>query len=242
MRRFRGIIHVHSTFSYDGRHSLDEIAAMAKQRGYHFVGMSEHSDTLDEAKVSDLIAACRQVSTPDCLIIPGIEFTCDDNLHLLAVGIQCYTDQTNPAAVAQFVRESGGVAIVAHPVRYQYQIPSDMVSHLDGIEVWNAGYDGRFVPNDRSLDLVERLRHQNPRLATFCGQDLHRIQEYDHVVLSLSCEALEQETILRALRNGRFTVSNRYFHLDGLASPRPMQMRWIRLARWFYESAKALRG
>ncbi len=241
MKLFRGILHVHSTFSYDGRHSLDEIAAMAKQRGYHFVGMSEHSDTLDEEKVANLVAACQRVSTPDCLIMPGIEFTCDDNLHLVSVGIQRYTDLKNPAAVAQFVRNNGGVAIVAHPVRYRYQIPEDAVPFLDGIEVWNAGYDGRFVPNHRSLALVAQLRRQNPRLAAFGGQDLHRILEYGHVTLSVTGPDLTREGILGALREGRFTTSNGYFRIDGLNDPGLMQRCGIRFARWLYESAAARR-
>ena len=114
----KGIIHVHSNLSYDGQHSLEEIAQYAKKCGYGFVGMTEHSDTFDNDKMSDFVNECRRLSNSELLVIPGVEFTCENKLHLLGLGIEHFTDVKDPISVARFIRAQGGLAIVSHPVRY----------------------------------------------------------------------------------------------------------------------------
>ena len=64
---FKGIIPVHSNYSYDGRHTTGEIAAFARARGFAFIAMSEHSDTLDSEKVKRL----REASQEALSIYPG---------------------------------------------------------------------------------------------------------------------------------------------------------------------------
>lgn len=236
----KGILHVHSNFSYDGRHSLKEIALFAKKHGYDFIGMSDHSDTYDQSKMSDLVKECRNLSTPEFLLIPGIEFTCKNNLHLLGFGIEQFTDLNDPILVAKFIKAQGGVPVVAHPIRYQYAIPAGLENGIDGIEIWNAGYDGRFVPNDRSIALWQVLRKQNRSLRAFGGQDLHQFQEDSHVKITLSCNGLSREEILTSLREGDFTTSNSYFRIQS------SQVGWFKRqsifwARRAYLKTKALR-
>src|SRR5206468_2984299 len=99
-----GILHVHSNLSYDGQNTLAEIAALAKLRGYRFVGMSEHSDTFEPQRMAYLVDECRRLSDASLLMIPGLEFTCDNRLHLLALGIDRYTDVRDPTLVTRFVK------------------------------------------------------------------------------------------------------------------------------------------
>jgi hypothetical protein len=242
MKSLRGIIHVHSTFSYDGKHSLEEIAEMARKRGHDFVGITEHSNTLDDDKMAAMVEECRRVSSPQCLIIPGVEFTCENNLHLVSVGVERYTAEKRPGEVARFVQEQGGVAVVAHPVRYQYRIPTEMLPHLDGIEIWNAGYDGRFIPNDRSIRLVADLRRTTPSLFAFAGQDLHRIQNYRHVSLTLQCADFTRQGIIQALKAGDFCMENRYFRLDARHLPSGWRLWGIGRIRRLYESMRAYKS
>lgn len=238
---FKGIIHVHSNLSYDGQHSLDEIAAFAKKRGYSFVGMSEHSDTLDAEKVAAYVKECGRVSTPECLIIPGIEFTCDNNLHLLGFGVKGYTDSKDPVEVAQFIQRSGGVAVVAHPKRYQYQIPPALVPFLNGIEVWNAGYDGRFVPNDCSLKMLQALRSASGPLSAFGGQDFHAMKEHTHIRVSIRAEYLTADAVLKQFREGKFQVSNFCFCIDARSEYGPLKRAGFTLSRKVFEAVKAVR-
>jgi len=238
---FKGIIHVHSNFSYDGHHSVDEIAQFARGRGYSFVGMSEHSDTLNAEKVALCVEECQRVSSPDCLIIPGIEFSCENNLHLIGLGVQHYTDSKDPLLISQFIQQEGGVAIIAHPKRYNYCLPLELAGTLHGIEIWNAGYDGRFVPNDRSLNLLKDFRKRKGSLLAFAGQDLHRITHHPHVEVVARCEHLEKASILKALKNGSFKISNPYFEIDSRREVGRLKLLLIRMTRQVYELVKAIR-
>jgi predicted metal-dependent phosphoesterase TrpH len=235
-----GIIHVHSTLSYDGRHSLEELAALGRQRGYGFVGITEHSDTMDVAKMAHLVAECERLSDHNVKLIPGIEFTCENDLHLIGLGVEQYADSKDPVWLAGFIRDHGGVSIIAHPSRYNYEIPVALTNVIDGIEIWNANYDGRFIPNDRSITLWQERRLQNWNLVATGGQDLHVITGHVHVALTVDCEELTCGAILGAIRKGCFRVSNSYCTVPVPSMSRSTQMA-IGWARHAYLKAKTIR-
>jgi len=237
-----GIVHVHSSLSYDGQNTLAEIASLGRSRGYRFVAMSEHSDTFDPHKMAYLGDECRRLSDPSFLMIPGLEFTCDNRLHLLALGIDRYTDTKNAADVARFVTAQGGVAVLSHPSRYGYQVPSGLEMLLDGIEVWNAGYDGRFIPNDRSIRLWKSLRARNHSLRAFGSQDLHAVGQHRHVRVSVACDRLSRDGILKSLKDGNFHISNSYVRLRSDASPGWLKLNAIGTGRRAYLTARAIRN
>lgn len=242
MTLVKGILHVHSRFSYDGKNTLEEIARHAIARGYSFVGMAEHSDTLNQEIMSTYVKSCAEVSSSSLLIIPGIEFTCDNKLHLIGLGVRHYTDIKNPMDLARFIRQEGKLSIVAHPARYKYQIPSGLGDLIDGIEVWNAGYDGRFVPNSNSLRLWDRLRCSNGDLLAFGGQDLHRISNHIHIEISLFCDSLSEENIFAALKRGKFSISNPYFKLKPDERYAWYALLRIQLGRAMYRIARLVRN
>ena len=220
-----GIIHVHSTLSYDGEHTLAQLASFARERGYNFIGMTEHSDTFDDAKMKVLVDECERLSNDQFLLIAGIEFSCHDNLHLIGLGIRDFTDVKDPITVARFIRAQGGVAIVSHPSRYGYEIPRPLIGEIDGIEVWNASNDSRFVPDWKVIDLWRGWKWHYRSLAAFGGQDLHRITPQTHVRLILNGDDGELTTkrVLARLRAGNFIVSNHYLRLGGDRPP-----GWVR--------------
>jgi predicted metal-dependent phosphoesterase TrpH len=243
MQYLKGIIHVHSNYSYDGRNSVQEIVQFAKNQGYSFLGMSEHSDTLNEEKMAQYVQECHLVSDPDCLVIPGIEFSCEGNLHLVGLGVHHYTDHKDPIKIAQFIHKEGGIAIIAHPIRYNYRIPPQLVHLVDGIEVWNSAYDGRFIPNDRSLELLKEMRRENKSLRAFGAVDLHRITHHIQVTITLPSHELKKDVLLYALKEGNTIIDNgnRYFTLDSKYEPHWLNLIQIRLVRWTYLLAKAIR-
>jgi hypothetical protein len=238
---FKGLVHVHSNFSYDGVHSVDELAEFGRRCGYSFMAMSEHSDTLDPERMAVYVKECQRVTGDDFVMIPGIEFTCEGNLHVLGLGLREYTDLREPGRVAEFVRERGGVPVVAHPSRYRYRIPSTLAPVLGGIEVWNAGYDGRFVPDDCSLKLLKEFRKHNESIMAFAGQDLHRLTGRGQVNVVVRTNRLDGTAIVSALVGGEFAVSNGVFRLDAFREPGPLKLRQIAAARRIYEGAKRVR-
>ncbi len=238
---YKGIIHVHSNYSYDGQHSLEEIAKLGVERGYSFIGMSEHSDTLSEENMVRYVKECEKSSASGCLMIPGIEFTCENDLHFVGLGVRHYTSAKDPVKVAEFIHQQNGIGIMAHPIRYNYSIPPYLAGIIDGIEVWNAGYDGRFVPNGSSLNFLKDLRSHHKKLLAFGSQDLHRITNQPHVQLLVSCDRLGEEEILEALKEGRFTFSNPYFELDPRREQRWWKLAQFTLGRRIYTLAKRIR-
>jgi predicted metal-dependent phosphoesterase TrpH len=242
MKNFKGIIHVHSNYSYDGKHSIDEIAAFARQRSYAFVGMSEHSDTLDSDKVARLREECQKASTADCLIIPGIEFTCLGNLHLIGLGVQDYDSSKDPLVINDFIQQQGGVAIIAHPKRYHYQISEGLLTAVNGVEIWNAGYDGRFVPNDQSLKLLKSGRERQKALLAFGGQDLHQIDlRHRQVHLKIHCDRLVSDAVIGSMRDGNFVISNGYVSVGAKARLHFLKALPIYLGNRLYAPVKNLR-
>ena len=239
-----GIMHVHSTLSYDGKHTLAELASFGRACGYSFIGMTEHSDTFDDAKMRILVDECESHSDARFVLIAGIEFSCEDNLHLIGLGIREFTHLKDPIAVARFIRAQGGVAVVSHPSRYGYEIPPALVGEIDGIEVWNASNDSRFVPDKKVIDLWLGLKRRNRALAAFGGQDLHRITRQRHVRLVLGGGEdgeLTTKHLLERLRAGDFFLSNRYLRVGGDRPPGRVQ-RSILACLWHsLVAAKAIR-
>ncbi len=242
MNLYKGLLHVHSTYSYDGRHSISEIAEFARRHHYDFVAMSEHSDTLTPKSVSTLVADCNQASDAFFQMIPGIEFTCEGNLHLIGLGIAAYTPSRDPLRVADFIRERRGIAVIAHPSRYQYRIPIPLAGRVHGIEVWNGAYDSRFVPNHHSLILLRRLRQHNSSLLAYGGQDLHAIVPRFHVSVQARCMSLTSDLVLRSLDRGSFRISTPLFRLSPRLVPGSLLLAQIRAARSVYTIAKHIRN
>lgn len=235
---FKGIIHVHSNYSYDGQHTLSEIAEWGEKRGYSFICMSEHSETFDEKKMLDYIEECEKVSRSGLLIIPGIEFSCNNGLHILGLGIKEFIHSSEALEIVQFIKEQNGLIIIAHPCRYNYQIPLNLIEHIHGIEIWNAAYDGRFIPNPDSIDLFKKIERRYSFFA-YGGLDLHKISDNPNIEIIVSCNEIKD--ILLALRGGNFVVSNPYFMIDSSCRLSPIKYAQIFIMRRLYLFTKAVR-
>src|SRR5512132_472012 len=159
MRPYTGILHLHSTYSYDGRHSLGELRAFALRRGYAFVGMTEHVEGLTPRRVAAFVEECRRLSTRACRLLPGLEYSFPAGPHLMAFGLtERLPLPANPAALAARMAACGAAVVLAHPARYPGLASPELAENLQGIEVWNQRYDGRFVPDPRWWALLARLR------------------------------------------------------------------------------------
>ena len=239
--KYTGIMHVHSTYSYDGKNTVEEIAQFYKSKGYSFIFMTEHSDTFNLRLMSRFVQECDRLSNKNFFVIPGIEYTCENNLHLMGLGIRKYQDLVNPIEVAQHIRIENGLSVISHPSRYNYILPNGLEGEIDGVEIWNAIYDGRFIPNHSSISLLQSLRSDYPNLLAFGGQDLHSIKPYPHVRLRISCDKLSEESLLLALRHGKYEIFNSYFCIDAIASENRIKNTYIAMAQISYQKLKFLR-
>ena len=90
MRELKGYVHIHSHYSYDGVDSIEKIARFFRKKGYRFVCLTEHADDFSNDKMDSFVNECRRCSDPDLLVIPGLEYRCNNLVHLLAIGVDQY--------------------------------------------------------------------------------------------------------------------------------------------------------
>src|SRR3990172_6112768 len=83
----KGIIHVHSDFSRDGLCSIADLADFAREAGFQFVGLTDHAEDLSPEDMESLRRECEKHSERSFVMIPGLEFRCSDDIHILGLGI-----------------------------------------------------------------------------------------------------------------------------------------------------------
>jgi predicted metal-dependent phosphoesterase TrpH len=168
----RVVLHAHSVWSYDGHWPLERIARTFGRLGADAVMMTEHDTGFDPGRFAEYRAACAAASTPDCRLIPGIEYSDRANdVHILTWGLDRFLGEGRPVeATLEDVRSHGGVAVLAHPARRDAWrlFRAAWVPLLDGIEIWNRKTDG-LAPGTEAL----RLQAETG-LASTVGIDFHR--------------------------------------------------------------------
>jgi len=239
-----GIIHVHSTFSRDGLCSIADLAEFARKVGFQFVALTDHAEDLSAEDLGRFPQLCRRHSDESMVMLPGLEFRCRNDIHLLGIGIACPIQSSDPVTVATHIRAEGGLAILAHPSRSDYRCPPELWAVLNGIEVWNVGYDGRFVPPMPGFRILQEARRANPSVFGFGGADSHGLHRPPGVMLQLRGNGElggDATMILRHLKSGQFIVRGKYVAFDAVAAPNPLRRSSLWAFRKLYEMSKAIR-
>lgn len=113
MHDYTGIIHFHSEYSHDGRASIPDIAAAARENNIDILMLTDHDNI--QARLSG-----QEGWHGDVLLISGEEICTAQFNHYLVFGIQeavsgTLPEQTSPQQIIDRVRGEGGVGIIAHP-------------------------------------------------------------------------------------------------------------------------------
>ena len=240
----RGVLHIHSDFSHDGKHSIAEIAAWARGEALDFVVLTEHDRTFSQTKFEDLVAEC-QAQSREVLIIPGIEysFSCEGRwIHTNVVGIDRFLDNdTDFEKLSTFlddVHARGGVSILNHPGNVMHLVSDDLLARFDLFEGWNTGHDHRYAPRSRILKLRGRCRGRESCIAS---SDIHALPEDDYVVLHLTDyegEADERRIVSTLGRGLVYAVYRRWTVMSsGRVSTRRAWMRLLPTISTLHERA-----
>jgi hypothetical protein len=209
----RALLHVHSSWSYDGEATLDELARWGAGRGLGAILLTEHVNDFDAVKMESYVGAVDALAGSACRLVPGLEFAVRGGFHLLGFDLRAWTSTVDPVAAARFIRDQGGIAVLAHPARYKGRWPEDdALAALHGIEVWNARYDGRFFPPGDLIETARDLCARFGHLGFFGGQDLHQRSRQRLVVTDV--EAATLEGFLGALRRRAARFGAPGFRLD----------------------------
>lgn len=203
----KGVLHVHSTFS-DGEAPLERVIQLFKQAGMNFAAVSDHAEVFDEARMQEYVGLCEALSSERFLVIPGLEFALQGgHIHILGYGITRRVRFTSMEQLVDGIHQAGGIAVLAHPPAGSTNMIGPIKARLDGIEVWNARYDGVYTPRAEAFQLLRRIRKLNIKTNAYCGIDLHKTgQARRPVYVDVQAEHLERDSILSALRAGQYSL------------------------------------
>lgn len=228
--------HVHSKWSYDGKWSLPNIVQAFQRRRYRAVLMTEHDRGFSEERWAEYRQACAEASTPNLLIVPGIEYSDPENLvHILAWGPLPFLGENVPTGqLLPRVAEHGGLAVLAHPSRRNAWATFDpaWTPYLLGIEAWNRKTDG-WAPSEPAARLLTATG-----LAAFAGLDFHSARQFFPLRMDLRVTSNPGETsMLEALRGRRCRGFALGCTLDG-----PELRRGVRVLRFAELGRRLLAG
>ncbi len=220
-----GIVHVHSDYSHDGRDPLEHLARISAQREIGFVGLTDHAEDLDAARFARYLEQCAEASRVGARLIPGLEFrfTGYPGLHLLAMGLDRWIEPETPADFMEQTRGLAGFTMAAHPVLPDYQIPEEVRGEIDAIEVWNAAYNTRWLPDPRAIRLLQDIRRRRPEVVGVAGLDQHDSRNDRETRVILTGSRLKDP--LAELRAGRFRNRGRT-----LEFPAGVEVGWAGMA------------
>jgi predicted metal-dependent phosphoesterase TrpH len=202
--KIRGLFHIHTTCSHDGRLEPATIREKALSFGCGFAVVCDHAEDLTPDRYQRLREDCGKVSDGKFLLVPGLEYAFG-RIHLLGIGVKRCIPAAEPEECLEKIRGEGGMTVWAHPF-----LP-DVLRHerwdlLDGIEVWSARYGTKYVPSADLCRAVRALREGGASLSAYAGLDAHRGDQMKPLCLEVEMEELDQETLLSELRGGRFSL------------------------------------
>ena len=205
--RPRGVIHLHTKCSADGRLEPREIARLCRDRGLAFAALSDHVEDMDADSTKALAHACEESSGDDFVLIPGIEHRYRRGVHILALGQSKLIDAPMMEALQTLSNE--GCALVAAHCSPQDDLPASLLEMLTAVEIWNVGRHTRFLPASGCMSAYRMWTSRYPKLFAIGGLDMHVGGEWGcEVVLDGPCE-LSADGVLGALKAGRFMTEGR---------------------------------
>jgi PHP domain len=201
----KGALHIHSNYS-DGEFTLAELRKIFLAKGCSFVCMTDHAEYFDEESIRRYIAECAALSDTRFRLLPGLEFRCERNMHILGYHATKLTQETNPQEVIRHIDAQGALSVIAHPRDDFFEWIESFATLPKGIETWNSKYDGRYAPRSGTFALLQRLRQRAPGMHAFYGVDLHWKKQFRGFFVALDCDSAEAGAILAALASGKYTA------------------------------------
>ena len=204
-----GDSHDHTTYS-DGSGTIFQNFASAQKQGIDFVTITDHSNSRgwDDA----------QVAGPQYDIIPirGNEYSHRTYAHALFVNVnqeKNYSSLDPPVAVQTFKNDTDGKGLVyvAHPFDDgvdHWQDANGWKSPIDGIEVWNSWYAGRYVVNAKAFEKWDELNKQGRCLFGIATTDTHSSRYIGEGYTTVYVTEHTAEGILDGHRVGHMYGSN----------------------------------
>jgi len=110
----KGAIHIHSTYS-DGEFSLPELRGLFTAEGCRFVCMTDHAEAFDEHSLAAYMEECSALSDAKFRFIHGLEYECEQRMHILGYGAEKLASTQDPQAVIRHIDAQDAISVIAHP-------------------------------------------------------------------------------------------------------------------------------
>ena len=199
----KGAIHIHSTYS-DGEFTLAELREIFLTEGCTFICMTDHAEYFDQDKLRAYQKECQSLSDQQLHFVAGMEYTCDQRMHILGYGATTLAESKDAQTVINHIDAQGAISVIAHPRDESFDWIESFEALPQGIETWNSKYDGRYAPRPATFALLQRLRGRQPAMHAFYGQDLHWKKQFRGLFVQADCDYAEPSHILAALSSGAY--------------------------------------
>jgi hypothetical protein len=197
-RWFRGNTHTHSTLS-DGEWPLERVVAYYRERGYHFLAMTDHEVFTDLSRFT----------TRDFLALSSGEVTVRGREHIVGLNLKGRVDPvTHHQAVIDAITDQGGLAVLAHPNWSHLSVERCLALHgYAAIEIANTVC--HFLEyNGYALQHWDELLKQGVKTWGVAVDDGHRISyEGVRAWVVVNAERLTAADIVENIRTGNFYAS-----------------------------------
>ena len=190
MIRIRADFHTHSigeaTFGPRVEALVEQHIEAAVEVGLDCIAVTDHND-LRPGLLAQAYAAQQGLRL---LVIPGMELTTQERIHLVAIGLSEPIEAWQPLAeTIALIRAAGGLSILPHPFFAHLRARRD----VDAIERFNAQY-GDFDLNGTNV----------PQVANSDSHSADDLRRSPHCTL-LEVAAVSWEDVMSAIRAGRTT-------------------------------------
>lgn len=184
-------LHVHSTYSEDGKQTVAEILERCHALGIGALAITDHN------VIGSWEEATRE-NRHGIILIRGVEITTAEG-HLLALGVSGPVPRGRGVQeTIDLVHEGGGIAVAAHPYRAW--------SGMGGKNVLQGTFDGVEVINGRSL------RWSNARASRLAkelgvgetgGSDAHHSKSMGRTFTIVPDDCASEADVLKAIKERR---------------------------------------
>jgi predicted ATP-grasp superfamily ATP-dependent carboligase len=198
----KGIVHCHTTRSYDGELPVDELSNLLRSQGFGFVALTEHPLGLKAGEFEEYVRKCREVSDDKFVAIPGLEFRCLDGTEIAGIGISEWLEAETPDQIVARIRALGGFALWVHP--WKRRRSTEPFLECDAVEVMNTKLDGSLAPNLSLLRRTGKERKAGKHFYAMFGIDFHNRTQPFSAWIECQVSELTPAAIVESFREGRF--------------------------------------
>ncbi len=225
-RWYRGDFHVHSSESGDASASMDDIVALARERGLDFAVLSDHNTVAQHG-----LQAAVQAGVDDVLLVRGAEITTYAG-HANAFGIDRYVDHRigvdgrTAADIVADVAAQGALISINHPalglgnlcIGCEWLHDDTPYEGVHAMEIHTGNYEATVgLFSVRAIERWDALLDEGYRITAIGGSDDHRAGTDQGSTASpvgspttlVYADALSEAAILDAVAAGRAVVQLR---------------------------------